>query len=264
MHYFDIITIAVLGVFGVLGLKKGLVTELFKLVGILLAILMAVNFLDAGIAFLSQHLSAEQNTLTVLSFILIFLVTMVGVRIVAIIVKGIMRFAMMSWVDRTGGALFGALKGAVILSGVLWVVMFLPVDKYTSDIELNSKSYPYLKGFAPKVYNAAFQVIPGSETFLDKVKEYLPDGQSIGTMANFNNQDIMKQLEEQMGGQIDEDFLNKLGDQDLNKMLDQAKEKGGNFNSDVQDKFSKQQQEQLEKLLKQMRSESGEKLPGVP
>lgn len=266
MHYFDIITFAVLGFFGFLGLRKGLVTEMFKLIGLIAAILMAVRFLDAGTAFLSNHLQAEKNTLSVLSFITIFLGTLVVIRIIAIIVKGLMQFAMMGWLDKTGGAAFGAVKGAVILSAVLWGVMFLPLEKYTQDIENNSKSYPYLRGFAPKVYDAMFKIIPGSGNFMDKMKEFLPDGKGIGAMAKFNNQDIMKQLEKQMGDQIDPDLLKGLSDENASKVLGQFKTPDSQMEagSEPRDKFSEEQQKELEELLEKLRSESGDALPGIP
>jgi|GEM_PF-1328570 len=262
MHYFDIITLAVLGVFGFLGLRKGLVTEVFKLVGLIAAILMAVSFLDTGTAFLSNHLQAEKSTLSVLSFIMIFLATLVAVRVIAIIVKGVMQFAMMGWLDKTGGAAFGALKGAVILSSILWAVMLLPLQKYTQDIEMNAKSYPYLKGFAPKVYNTMMHIVPGTSSFMDKMKEYIPDGNSIGDITNFSNQDIMKQLEEQMGGQIDPDLLKELSDENIDKILDQAK--SAETGTELKDKFSREQQKELEQLLEKLRSESGDQLPGIP
>ncbi|MCF7805359.1 MAG: CvpA family protein [Candidatus Marinimicrobia bacterium] len=268
MHYFDIITLAVLGFLGFMGFRRGLVTELFKLVGIVAAILAAIQFGDAGTAVLGARLEADQSTLAVMSYVLIFFVTLIIVRVAAIIIKGIMQFAMMNWLDRSGGALFGALKGAVILSGVLWAITILPMDKFTNDIEAKSKSYPYLKGFAPKVYDAVFRVIPGSNSFAEKLQEFIPAGKSMGPVGQFGNEDIIKQLEDELGGKFDPQVLKEfkaggLSDE-VKKLLKENDIDISEGEPGSTDRFSQEQKEKLEQLLEKYKSESGDELPGIP
>ena len=81
MHPFDIFVFTVLGIFALIGIKKGLVEELLKIVGLVVAIIVASHFVNIGADFLADFFNTQPGKMTVVSFIVIALGTMILFRI---------------------------------------------------------------------------------------------------------------------------------------------------------------------------------------
>ena len=65
--------------------------------------------------------------LNILSFLIIFCVVFLIISILGVIINYLLKLALLGWLDRFSGALFGALKGLLIVSVLLIVLTaFLP------------------------------------------------------------------------------------------------------------------------------------------
>jgi membrane protein required for colicin V production len=126
MHWLDIVTISVLVISFVYSLTRGLVRELFSLISFVLAAVLAARYCDLGHKFLAPYLNAPliNNTL---GFITIFIVvSFVGNLIGKQISKSI-KSAAISPVDRFFGGVLGLIKGGVVISLVLLlIILFIP------------------------------------------------------------------------------------------------------------------------------------------
>ncbi|MCK4980431.1 MAG: CvpA family protein, partial [Candidatus Delongbacteria bacterium] len=119
MHYIDIIVLAVMGIFTVIGFKRGFITEIFQIIGLFAAIALntpisrlinnyAKNTLDTHnelIGFLSG----------IISFILIFLLFFTIGRLLTRTTNIILT----SLPNRIVGAFFGGIKGFMVATVVL-------------------------------------------------------------------------------------------------------------------------------------------------
>ena len=99
MHYFDIFVITIIGLFAILGMRRGLAEELLKIVGLFVAVLLALQYVHAVAGLLADRFNTTPENLTVVSFILIVILVMIGFRIVAALLKRVIRFAMLGWLD---------------------------------------------------------------------------------------------------------------------------------------------------------------------
>lgn len=219
MHYFDIFVLSIVGLFVILGMRRGLVEELLKIIGLFVAILMAMEFVHPVAGLLANWLKTTPENLNIPSFILIVVLVMIGFRIAAALIKRMMRFVMLGWLDRAGGAIFGGIKALIILSLVLWVLLLLPRNRYLDDLEQNTITYSYVLGAAPMLYDTILHVFPGTEQFVQRFEQYLPTSGPDSGLARFNRHSPIDQLQEELGGQVDPDILRAFSKEKIQELL---------------------------------------------
>jgi membrane protein required for colicin V production len=148
MNAFDIIVAVILSYSLIRGLFRGLVRELASVVGVLGGFLAAYSFYGAAAGYLSGLVSnpAYRN---ILAFMVIFCGVVILVNLLALVVKYVLRVVFLGWLDRLGGAAFGAVKGVLIVSVIfLALTAFLP--KGTPLIR-DSMSGPYVSMVSEKL-----------------------------------------------------------------------------------------------------------------
>jgi len=129
MNWLDIAIIVVLGVLTLLGLKRGLIKSLVPLVGMILAIFLAGRFytsLAGRLTFIDSESLAK-----IIAFAIIVIVVLVVVFILGSMLRTVMQMALLGWVDRLGGAVFGLAIGWVICSVIVALLaryVALPVE----------------------------------------------------------------------------------------------------------------------------------------
>ena len=243
---FDIIAISVIGVFAFLGFRKGLIAEVLKIMGIIVGITLALQYVNRVAAVIHNFAALGEKVEKTLAFVLILLLTIAVFIYLARIAKVIFNFALMGWLDKSGGLLLGSIKGALIISAFLPLFMFLPDSiSFVKETKHNSAIYKNLQGFAPQVYNSIAKLIPGSDNFATKIQDAFPtagtfnklskgniDPAQINMFQQFMGTDesaMLKELQKQLGDDfkvedINFDNLNMgAGDKDkLQKLLDKT------------------------------------------
>lgn len=219
MHPFDIFVFTVLGIFALIGIKKGLVEELLKIVGLIVAIIVASHFVNVGADLLADFFNTQPGKMTVVSFIVIALGTMIVFRILIAMIKGILRFAMLGWLDRTGGAAFGTVKGAILLSALVWLFILLPTGEIVSELEDESKSFPVVRSVVPSLYQVFKAVLPASGTFMDQVRGYIPLEEASEELTKLSKRALEQRVEEKLGLDLDSEVFDYLSRDDLITLL---------------------------------------------
>ncbi|HKJ69414.1 MAG TPA: CvpA family protein [bacterium] len=220
MHYFDIFVLTIVGLFALAGTRRGLVEELLKIIGLIAAILIAINYVHIVAAKLAAMFDSSPEKLTVISFILIILVVMFGAKLLMELLKRFLQFAMLSWVDRAGGAMFGAVKATILLSLLLWGLLLLPVERYTNDLEQNTETYAVILGVAPTIYDGVIRVFPGARHFIHRMENYLPVGGDQSTFARFNRETPLDRLAELLGDDVDMEVLRDFSEEKVQELLE--------------------------------------------
>lgn len=148
LNYFDIAVLCILSMFTLRGLIRGLVAEIAGVV----AIVGGLWYARRSFATLADYLTfiPDPTWRQIVAYVLIFLAVMIAVGIVARILRKVLEFSFVMWVDKVAGALTGAFKGLVICSALLILVQaFLPDAVFIRD----SKVIPYLKAIMEQVKN---------------------------------------------------------------------------------------------------------------
>ncbi|MDO9548035.1 MAG: CvpA family protein [Candidatus Marinimicrobia bacterium] len=141
---FDLIVIIVIGILGFIGLRRGLIEEALKLIGIILASIFAVRFYGLVVALIQDMFNISEGVQTVIGFIIVFLIVYLSVLLLSSILKRIVSTLKLTWLDRLSGLAFGAMKGILIMSIIAWCFSIFSETLFVKKLEASSPSYIYL------------------------------------------------------------------------------------------------------------------------
>ena len=131
------------------GYKEGFLMELISLVAILLGVLGGFKLMGEGMLFLQDRFNADKSTLPYISFIAIFIIIVVLVRLLGRMVKHTIDKSFLGTVDQAMGAMLGAFKTLFMLSIALWIMDSLKITPRASWTD-ESWLYPFTAHVAPR------------------------------------------------------------------------------------------------------------------
>jgi membrane protein required for colicin V production len=141
MNPLDIIIIIILAYCVIRGLFRGLIKELTAIIALFVGFNAAYNYYP----ILSQQLAVwlpNFQYLKITSFLIIFFIALIIVNIIGIIIKYIINFAFLGWIDKIFGVAFGVLKaGLIIVILAAIITSFIPKG---SVFVSESLIFPYL------------------------------------------------------------------------------------------------------------------------
>ncbi len=144
---FDIIVLLVLGLFGFLGLKNGLVDELATLIGFILAITISAEYYSVGNSMVQSLFRVNDSFGAVLGFIVVFLAIYLICRVIAWGLQNFIKMIKLEWLNKVSGLIFGALKGFFIMASVVWIISVFNDFDLENRLSRQSVSYGILQNF---------------------------------------------------------------------------------------------------------------------
>jgi membrane protein required for colicin V production len=141
---FDLISVAIIGVFMFLGLRSGLIKAALKLVGLALATIAASRYFFIGSQLIADFFNLSEGVRAVIGFVIIFVAVFLFFELIASMLKSLMRKLKLVWVDRLGGLLFGFLEGVIIMMIVVWGINLFPELGFTGRLQKSSTSFQLL------------------------------------------------------------------------------------------------------------------------
>lgn len=171
------------------GAVNGLVKEVLNIVGIILAIFLTFNYLDAFTGMIAPIFEEGASYVPFVSGVILFVGTLAIVALIAYATKEFLKAVKLSFVNRILGATFGALKSGMIVSAILLLLagFNIPSDEAREESYL----YPYVIYLAPFAYNGVALVYPGAENYTETLK------QNIGEYNPLENIPFLNELQEQ-------------------------------------------------------------------
>jgi membrane protein required for colicin V production len=152
MNWVDIIIIIISVIFALIALKQGIIQIALFIIGLFVGVVLAGNFHESlGRAW------GEASWLSVLAFIIIIIVVLISFSVIGFIVKRFLSFALIGWVDKLLGAVFGFLVGLILSAAIFSAVA--KVDLATHAIsqspiaELLIDRFPLLLGLLPSSFD---------------------------------------------------------------------------------------------------------------
>jgi membrane protein required for colicin V production len=156
--FIDIVVAVLLIIAIYKGFTKGLVVGVFSFVAFIIGLAAALKLSAVVASYLGENISVSQKWLPVIAFFLVFFVVVLLVRLGAKAIEGVMRLAMLGWLNRIGGIIFFSLLYLFILSIILF---------YASNLHLlgektikGSVTYSWLRPMAPGIIEAAGKLLP--------------------------------------------------------------------------------------------------------
>ncbi len=145
------------------GFKNGLFVEIASLIALIAGIFGAIHFSYIAGNYLHQHIQWEERYLNIAAFVVTFIIIVLVVHIAGKFLTRIADFAMLGLLNKIAGALFGALKIAVIVGALL--VFFERVNSSAGFVKNETMQasvlYEPVKEIGAFVFNA---VLKGEST----------------------------------------------------------------------------------------------------
>lgn len=125
-YVFDGILAALLALFIVRGLLRGLIKEIAGFIGLLLGFFVSARYYPLVAPHLSGFID-DKSMLNIVSYILVFMAVLVAVKIFSVGVEKFMSVTSIGWLNHLLGGGVGVLKGALICAiAITLVTHFVP------------------------------------------------------------------------------------------------------------------------------------------
>lgn len=140
------------------GFSKGFIIGVFSFLAFIIGLAAALKLSALVAGYLENSTGASGRWLPVLSFMIVFLLVVLGVNIGARIIKKTISFAMLGWADKIGGIILYMVIYTMIFSILLFFGEKTMLISQTS-ME-NSAVCKYVAPFGPKIIDAIGKAIP--------------------------------------------------------------------------------------------------------
>ncbi|MBI3956870.1 MAG: CvpA family protein [Candidatus Kerfeldbacteria bacterium] len=132
MTTLEIVLLAVIAGFGIVGFAKGLIQAIGSIIGVVIGTIVATRAFDDVAALATPLFGGNQIAASVTAFIVLFLLTsqLVGfvVRLIDQAFKIIALFPGLKLINRVGGLVLGLFEGVLVVGVVLHLVTRLPIS----------------------------------------------------------------------------------------------------------------------------------------
>ena len=138
---------------GTLGFTRGLVDELGRLIGLVISILVAISQTVNISNLILDKIDLEPWLAVFIAFSGVFAVILISSRLITRLFQIALLSKANIWLNSLLGFLFGMLKGFCIITVFVWLLIILPLDKWTNIIEQNSKIFQTTTSFRSSIVN---------------------------------------------------------------------------------------------------------------
>lgn len=166
----DIFFIVLLLIAFTKGVRKGLIQALFNSIGFLVGIAAAVKLSAVIAVHLSSNTHLNSHWLPFLSFVIVFSVVVLAIKMAGKLFEKTSDLLMMGWVNKLGGIGLYVILYSLIFSVILFYVKQLGLIK--KDTLNNSLFYPYLAPIAPDIIGAIGKIIPFFKNLFEQLENY--------------------------------------------------------------------------------------------
>lgn len=170
MNVTDILILAGILVFVLLGFRDGLLKKIFGILGVLGGLICATKFMSTVADFIEPWLNVGQETLLIFAFAAIFLGVVIVVNLFYRWFGETGSDTLKTW-SRLSGGFLGAAQGAVAVSLVL--LMMSLFDLPSESAKRESALYDGVYQLAPKIFDYSTRWMPSSKKFFDELKNVM-------------------------------------------------------------------------------------------
>ncbi|OIP37171.1 hypothetical protein AUJ95_08510 [Candidatus Desantisbacteria bacterium CG2_30_40_21] len=144
MNILDILFFVVIVISIVLSMMKGLTREVFSLAGVIAGVVVAGKTFEHGAVLLQQWMPA--GIAKPVAFAIITVLVNILINFGGIVLQKLMKIAMLGWVDNLGGIIFGTIRGLILVSIAIIVLLKFPIGS-SKELIVSSNIIPTFKSF---------------------------------------------------------------------------------------------------------------------
>jgi membrane protein required for colicin V production len=140
------------------GVRNGLVLAIFSFLAFIIGLAAAMKLSAVVAGYLGTNTSISQRWLPVLAFAIVFFIVVFLVRLGAKAIEGVLKLAMLGWLNKLGGIIFYALLYLFTFSIILFYAQQLHIIK--PQVSQFSMTYPWIYPMAPSIIEGLGTILP--------------------------------------------------------------------------------------------------------
>lgn len=140
------------------GYRRGLIAAVFSFIAIIIGLAAALKLSTAVARYIGHSVKVSDKWLPVISFVLVFIVVVILVRLGARAIQKITETVLLGWINRLGG---------IILYAVIYISVFSIILFFADQVKIikpetikSSSTYSFIEPWGPKVINGFAALIP--------------------------------------------------------------------------------------------------------
>jgi membrane protein required for colicin V production len=152
------------------GYKRGLIVAVFSFIGFVIGLAAALKLSAIVANHLKNSVNISAKWLPCLSFILVFIVVVLLVRIGAKLIEKTAEAVLLGWANRLGGILLYALLYTIILSIFLFYAE--KINLLNEATIKASNCYPFIEPWGPKLVDVFGKFIPEFKNLFVQLEDF--------------------------------------------------------------------------------------------
>jgi len=178
----ELIIAIIIIIFMVLGVKRGLIRQILAIVGIVAAFIGSFYLAHNLAGYLETKTDLPYRAALIVSALILFIGILILFHLLGLALQKIINITVLRSVDRTGGGILGFLKGVLLVSMILVIILNLP---FPEDFKKTLREDPVasvIRPVLPGLFNLVLKNSPadldfrsvlrsGDDEALEKVKK---------------------------------------------------------------------------------------------
>jgi membrane protein required for colicin V production len=169
MNWVDFFIGVVLLLTVIIGYKRGIFREITTFLGLVIGAVLALNYADWLAIKTEGMLNVSPSARYVFCFVICFAASLFIFKLLGHYFYKMVKLSPLKMSDKIGGAVFGALKGLVVLSLIFLMFIFFPAFQSFNQTIDESAMAPHIRQFVPMSFDMTLHFHPNSGSFSDKV-----------------------------------------------------------------------------------------------
>ena len=198
MNWLDIVIIVTMGIAALMGYRTGVIKGFLSIIGIIVGVVLAGQFGDTvgdKMTFIDNPDGA-----TIAGYAVVFGAVFIGGLIAVSVLRKLLDFILLGWVDNLGGAALGVGASAIVWTGAIAAAGSFPVGFLNDAVEGSSiapdlaDKVPFVLDLLPEEYSDVLSFVEGTDLPIPTVsvsdvvvKDSSPNGLILGVTLSIDN-----------------------------------------------------------------------------
>ena len=155
------------------GIQRGFIIAIFSIMAIIIGLAAAMKLSAVAADYLKDSVSVSAKWLPVVSFVVVFVIMIILVKLVANILQKTVEVTFLGWVNRLAGALLYVFLYTIVLSVLLFFagqLQFLNPETIA-----DSRIYPWIEPLGPYIINGVAKIFPLFRDMFETLKSFFAD-----------------------------------------------------------------------------------------
>jgi membrane protein required for colicin V production len=169
----DLVIALVLGLAFFYGWQKGLISSVVNVLAILVSLVAAIKLSQVASIYISDWFNWDSVYLPLVSMLVVFVACLLGFRLLAAALEGILKATGLGFTNRTAGGVLWAAVAAVFLSVLGWYLNQMQLIPAT--FQADASLLPIMLDAAPNLIQSSSSVIPFLADAWDKLEIFFEE-----------------------------------------------------------------------------------------